>query len=60
MMMMDMMQMIWCVKFKYCIGVCLLVFKGIVHIFFLSLNLIFWDMMGCGIALFGRRGPETT
>ena len=34
MMMLDIMQMIWCVKFKHCIGICLLVFKGIVHNFF--------------------------
>ena len=34
--------------------------KGIVHNFFLWLNLIFWDTMGCGIAHFGRRGLEST
>ena len=33
--------------------------KGIVHNFFLWLNLIFWDMMGCGTAHFGWRGLET-
>ena len=32
-------------------------FKGIVHNFFLyRSNLIFWIVMGCGIADFGRRG----
>ena len=31
--------------------------KGIVHNFFLyRSNLIFWIVMGCGIADFGRRG----
>ena len=34
--------------------------KGIVHKKILWLNLIFWDMMGCGIAHFGRRGLKTT
>ena len=27
---------------------------------FYSLNLIFWIVMGCGIARFGRRGLKTT
>ena len=32
-------------------------FKGIVHNFFVyRSNLIFWIVMGCGIADFGRRG----
>ena len=32
-------------------------FKGIVHqFFFYCSNLIFWIVMGCGIADFGRRG----
>ncbi len=35
-------------------------FKGIVHKEILSLNVIFWDMMGCGTAHFGWRGLETT
>ena len=35
-------------------------FKGIVDKNILGLNLIFWDMMGCGIDHFGRRGLETT
>ena len=31
--------------------------KGIVHqFFFFCSNLIFWIVMGCGIADFGRRG----
>ena len=36
-------------------------FKGILHqkISF-RLNLIFWIVMGCGIARFGRRGLKTT
>ena len=34
-----------------------LVLKGIVHQFFCyRSNLIFWIVMGCGIADFGRRG----
>ena len=34
--------------------------KGIVHNFFLyRSNLIFWIVMGCGIADFGRRGLKT-
>ena len=33
---------------------------GILHQkFFYRLNLIFWIVMGCGIALFGRRGLTT-
>ena len=33
------------------------IFKGIVHNFFVyRSNLIFWIVMGCGIADFGRRG----
>ena len=33
------------------------VIKGIVHhFFFYRSNLIFWIVMGCGIADFGRRG----
>ena len=37
-------------------------FKGIdsSQLNFLCLNLIFWDMIGCGIAHFGRWGLETT
>jgi hypothetical protein len=35
----------------------LIPFKGIVHQFFYYCsNLIFWIVMGCGIADFGRRG----
>ena len=34
--------------------------KGIVHNFFLWLNLIFCHMVGCGIAHFGRRGLVST
>ena len=36
-------------------------FKGIVpQKMFLRLNLIFWIVMGCGIAIFGRRGLKAT
>ena len=36
-------------------------FKGILHQKnFYRLNLIFWIVMGCGIARFGRRGLKTT
>ena len=36
-------------------------FKGILHQqVFYRLNLIFWIVMGCGIARFGRRGLKTT
>ena len=37
------------------------IFKGILHqkIFYRP-NLIFWIVMGCGIARFGRRGLKTT
>ena len=35
--------------------------KGILHQKnFFHLNLIFWIIMGCGIARFGRRGLKTT
>ena len=35
--------------------------KGILHQkIFYCLNLIFWIIMGCGIARFGRRGLKTT
>ena len=35
--------------------------KGILHQkIFYRLNLIFWIVMGCGIARFGRRGLKTT
>ena len=36
-------------------------FKGILHqkIFYCP-NLIFWIIMGCGIARFGRKGLKTT
>ena len=35
--------------------------KGILHPKnFYRLNLIFWIVMGCGIARFGRRGLKTT
>ena len=35
--------------------------KGILHQkIFYRLNLIFWIVMGCGIAHFGRRGLKTT
>ena len=35
--------------------------KGILHQkIFYCLNLIFWIVMGCGIARFGRRGLKTT
>ena len=38
-----------------------LVFKGILHQkIFYCLNLIFWIIMGCGIARFGRKGLKTT
>ena len=37
------------------------VLKGILHQkIFYRLNLIFWIVMGCGIARFGRRGLKTT
>ena len=37
------------------------VIKGILHQKnFYRLNLIFWIVMGCGIARFGRRGLKTT
>ena len=37
------------------------IFKGILHQkIFYRLNLIFWIVMGCGIARFGRRGLKTT
>ena len=37
------------------------VVKGILHQkIFYRLNLIFWIVMGCGIARFGRRGLKTT
>ena len=37
------------------------VVKGILHQKnFYRLNLIFWIVMGCGIASFGRRGLKTT
>ena len=36
-------------------------FKGILHQEnFCRLNLIFWIVMGCGIAHFARRGLKTT
>ena len=36
-------------------------FKGILHQKnFYRLNLIFWIVMGCGIARFGRKGLKTT
>ena len=36
-------------------------FKGILHQkIFYCLNLIFWIIMGCGIARFGRKGLKTT
>ena len=36
-------------------------FKGILHQkIFYRLNLIFWIVMGCGIAHFGRRGLKIT
>ena len=36
-------------------------FKGILHQkIFYRLNLIFWIVMGCGIARFVRRGLKTT
>ena len=35
--------------------------KGILHQkIFYCLNLIFWIIMGCGIARFGRKGLKTT
>ena len=35
--------------------------KGILHQkIFYRLNLIFWIIMGCGIAHFGRKGLKTT
>ena len=35
--------------------------KGILHQkIFYRLNLIFWIVLGCGIARFGRRGLKTT
>ena len=35
--------------------------KGILHQkIFYRLNLLFWIVMGCGIARFGRRGLKTT
>ena len=35
--------------------------KGILHQkIFYCLNLIFWIVMGCGIARFGRKGLKTT
>ena len=38
-----------------------LVLKGILHQKkFYRLNLIFWIVMGCGIARFGRKGLKTT
>ena len=38
-----------------------IIFKGILHQKnFYRLNLIFWIVMGCGIARFGRRGLKTT
>ena len=37
------------------------IFKGILHQkIFYCLNLIFWIIMGCGIARFGRKGLKTT
>jgi len=37
------------------------IFKGILHQkIFYRLNLIFWIVMGCGIARFGRKGLKTT
>ena len=42
------------------VGVAIL-FKGILHQKnFYRLNLIFWIVMGCGIARFGRKGLKTT
>ena len=39
----------------------IVVIKGILHQKnFYRLNLIFWIVMGCGIARFGRRGLKTT
>ena len=36
-------------------------FKGILHQkIFYRLNLIFWIIMGCAIACFGRKGLKTT
>ena len=36
-------------------------FKGILHQqIFYRLNLLFWIVMGCGIAPFGRKGLKTT
>ena len=41
---------------KFCIGNSIS-FKGIVHNFFVyRSNLVFWIVMGCGIADFVRRG----
>ena len=38
-----------------------IMFKGILHQkIFYCLNFIFWIVMGCGIARFGRRGLKTT
>ena len=40
---------------------CLVKFKGILHQkIFYRLNLIFWIIMGCGIARFGLKGLKTT
>ena len=39
----------------------LIILKGILHQkIFYRLNLIFWIVMGCSIARFGRRGLKTT
>ena len=38
-----------------------MILKGILHQkIFYCLNLIFWIIMGCGIARFGRKGLKTT
>ena len=42
------------------IGLDLFELKGYFTKKILWLNLIFWDMMGCGTAHFGRMGLETT
>ena len=48
-------------NFIYCCIKILKPLKGILHQkIFYRLNLIFWIVMGCGIARFGRRGLKTT
>ena len=45
----------------FMISPCSFRLKGILHQkIFYCLNLIFWIVMGCGIARFGRRGLKTT